>query len=393
MGSAPSPRSAARPLDPGRRFPPVGDAVLAVGLAVADVVQVVLTPDVDRSAAVLISLSLLTTLPIAWRRTATLPAALLWAVFFLLLLTGDYPDFLVGTLAAAVIISYSVGLYVDSLAAGTLTISLINVAGWIDDVRLHHPPGQFLASAFLLTVPWALARIVRAQQEQAARLEELTRELELQRDQTARAAVTEERNRIARELHDLVAHAISVIAVQSAGAESALGDDSEEARRPLKLIQRTSREALLEMRRMLKVLRGSPAASGDPQPGIDDIPKLIEDAEAAGTSVSLDLTGDSPVPRTVDMNAYRIVQECLTNVRKHAGPGAGASVVVLREPSVLRIVVRDDGVGMREDGDRGHGLLGIRERARLFGGKMTAADADGRGFVVQVELPLGPDLV
>jgi signal transduction histidine kinase len=158
----------------------------------------------------------------------------------------------------------------------------------------------------------------------------------------------------------------------------------------LTLIQRTSREALLEMRRMLQVLRGSPGEGGDPQPGIEDIPGLIEQAETAATQVSLELSGNGAVPRTVDLNAHRIVQECLTNVRKHAGPDAKAVVTVDCDPTQVRIVVRDDGSGMREDGDPGHGLLGIRERAKLFGGKMTAGDGDNGGFAVNVEIPIPP---
>jgi signal transduction histidine kinase len=388
MASAPSRPNLPAPATRTRLKPALSDLLLAAVLAGANIAQVLLTSGVDRSRPVLIGLSVLTTLPVAWRRIAPEASAWAFGVFFAALLTGDYPDFIVGTLVAAVLIPYSLGAGVDSLSRSVAPLLLIIGGGAIDDVRLHHPAGQYLASVFLLGVPWALARLLKAQREQADRLARLTRELEVERDRTAHVAVMEERNRIARELHDLVAHSISVIAIQSAGAEAALTEDAEGARRPLRLIQRTSREALMEMRRLLHMLRASDGVNGQPQPGLADLPALLDQARADGSSVTLELDGDAEVPRTLDVNAYRIVQECLTNVRKHAGDHAAAHVLIERLPEQLRIVVRDDGVGMRDSGSAGHGLLGIRERARLFGGTMTAGDDAEQGFKVEVDLPV-----
>jgi signal transduction histidine kinase len=195
-------------------------------------------------------------------------------------------------------------------------------------------------------------------------------------------SVAEERARIARELHDVVAHGVSVIAVQADAAEAALEHDPARAGRPLRSIRGSAQDALAEMRRMVGVL-GETHERG-PQPGLAQLPALIEQA---GVPVEFAQDGEPvAVPASLDLTAYRIVQEALTNVRKHAG-SAPTSVHVSWQPDTLHLSVRDRGPGPNGHGD-GHGLVGMRERVRIHGGRLHAGPAAGGGFEVVAELPL-----
>jgi signal transduction histidine kinase len=226
----------------------------------------------------------------------------------------------------------------------------------------------------------------------------------LQRDQEARAraAVAAERARIARELHDVVAHAISVTVMQARGGRAMLGRDETEVRRALDAIEQTNTAALSDMRRLLAVLRDTedePSGRSAPQPSLVNLEQLVEQVRAAGLVVELAVTGersdpDIPVPPGVDLSAYRIVQEALTNVLKHAGPTATARVEVDYGPDSLRVTVLDDGVGpldasgAPESDGSGHGLVGIRERVAVIGGRVEAGSGPGGdGFVVTAVLP------
>ena len=203
-----------------------------------------------------------------------------------------------------------------------------------------------------------------------------------QLERSREAAVAEERARIARELHDVVAHGVSVIAVQADAAEAALADDPERAAKPLEAIRGSAHDALAEMRRMVGVL-GETHERG-PQPGLAQLPALIERAEVP---VTLQLEGEPvAVPASLDLTAYRIVQEALTNVRKHAG-GAPTTVRIAWRPDALELSVRDHGPGPNGHGD-GHGLVGMRERVRIHGGRLSTGPVGGGGFEVLAELPL-----
>jgi signal transduction histidine kinase len=200
----------------------------------------------------------------------------------------------------------------------------------------------------------------------------------------------EERARIARELHDVVAHHVSMVAVQAETARLTTPGMPEEDQERLLAIGDTAREALTEMRRLLGVLRAD--ADGDaeraPQPGLGHLTELLEDARAAGTSVRLTVSGAvAPLPAGVDLTAYRIVQEALTNARRHA-PGAAVEVELRFAADALRLRVRDDGPGPGEGEPRGHGLLGMRERAASVGGTREVGRAGEGGFAVEAELPL-----
>ncbi|HEX8629061.1 MAG TPA: sensor histidine kinase [Catenuloplanes sp.] len=260
-------------------------------------------------------------------------------------------------------------------------------------------PGQWddaimgaAACAVLIGGAWALGWAIRARREYAARSAEQAarsaREL-------ARHAVTEERVRIARELHDIAAHSMSLIAVKASIANHVARARPQEARDALLVIEATSREALAELRRALGVLRSdteSPAALG-PAPGLADLPRLAERAAMAGVSVDLALTGPvEQVPEGLGLSAYRIVQEAVTNVVRHAGvPRCRATVRI--DAAALRITVTDDGVGgparpLPVTERPGHGLIGMRERALLYGGSCTAGPRPQGGFEVTVTLPL-----
>lgn len=220
-----------------------------------------------------------------------------------------------------------------------------------------------------------------------ARAQHLLREREL----LAQTAVAEERVRIARELHDVVAHHLSLITVQAAALQTQLSRD-DPAHELAGSMARSGRQAMDEMRRMLGLLRpdSAEAPGWSPQPGIDQVPALVDQARAAGLDVELFIdSGDAQVPAGVDLSAYRIVQEALTNVMRHAGP-AHCRVHVRVEADAVRVRVTDDGRGSANDQLRapGHGLAGMRERVALFGGELFAGAVPGGGFAVQARLPL-----
>jgi signal transduction histidine kinase len=207
------------------------------------------------------------------------------------------------------------------------------------------------------------------------------------REQTA----LEERTRIARELHDVVAHHLSMIAVQAETGRHATPGLSELGQQRFDAIGATARDALVEMRRLLGVMRtrSTVDANRTPQPGLDRLGELVAAARASGTHARLTITGPVvPLPTGVDLCAYRIVQEALTNARQHA-PGAAVDVDLHYSSDVLHLRVRDDGPGPVGPADSGHGLLGMRERAAMVGGTLHAGPGDGGGFVVDAELPLG----
>jgi signal transduction histidine kinase len=223
-------------------------------------------------------------------------------------------------------------------------------------------------------------------------------EAEAERDETRQAmadtlqeqAVMGERARIARELHDVVAHHVSAIAVEAESARLTTEGLPDEGKAHFEAIGQTARDALAEMRRLLGVLRedANGEATRDPQPSLARLNELVETARAAGTPVALTLEGTvTPLPPGVDLCAYRILQEALTNVRRHA-PGAAVDVSVVYAPESLRLRVRDHGPGAPEPDGDGHGLLGMRERAIMVGGTLTAAPAEGGGFVVEADLPV-----
>jgi signal transduction histidine kinase len=245
---------------------------------------------------------------------------------------------------------------------------------------------------------WLLGHFAHNYRAYAARLEERTTELEQAREELARRAVTEERLRLARELHDVVAHAISVIAVQSGVGAHIANTQPEEAAKALVAIEATSRGALEELRRLLGVLRQEHEPQGDlaPVPGLADLDSLLAEVSKAGLAVKLRVNGTRPpVPAGVDLSAYRIVQEALTNVVKHAGPAHAQVTIGYRDQDVT-VEVTDDGQGAVTSGSdgqagSGHGLIGMRERVAAFGGELEVGPRPGGGFRVAARLPLAAE--
>jgi signal transduction histidine kinase len=254
-------------------------------------------------------------------------------------------------------------------------------------------PAEFAFALGLFGVPWFVgSRLYRGRARTAA-LEERAVRAEREREQVAASAVAEERARIARELHDVVAHAISVVVVQAGAARRVLHRDPERADESIAAVETVGRQALAEMRRLLEVLRreGEPDVLG-PQPRMAQLDALVRQIREAGLPVELSVEGEPrPLPASIDLSAYRIVQEALTNTLKHAGP-ARAHVLVCYRPEELEITVRDDGARQAHASDNGtgsgHGLLGMRERVTLLGGSFFAGPQTAGGFEVRVGLPL-----
>jgi signal transduction histidine kinase len=208
---------------------------------------------------------------------------------------------------------------------------------------------------------------------------------ELKRE--AKAAVADERSRIARELHDIISHTVSVIGLQAGAAERMLDRDPERARQPLQSIQERARESVLELRRLFGILRdGEERAELTPQPRLAQLGLLLEQVHAAGLDIDLHVEGvPRPLPPGVELSAYRIVQEALTNVLKHA-QASRADVLLRYGDRALELEITDDGSGALANGG-GHGLIGMRERATLYGGTLTAGRQSNGGFVVTAQLP------
>jgi len=251
-----------------------------------------------------------------------------------------------------------------------------------------------VADCVIVAAAWWLGDGTRRRQEAVAAARERAAELERAREELARRAVVEERLRIARELHDVVAHSMSIIAVQSGVGAHVLDSQPEEARKALAAVEATSRQALAEMRRLLGVLRqeAEPSGSLAPSPGLAEVDALAADVARAGARVEVRIEGTRPeLPLGLDLSAYRIVQEALTNVVRHAGP-ATARVRIRYAPDTVDIEVVDDGRGAGTGRGDGHGIAGMRERAALYGGSLDAGPLPGGGFRVAARLPVGEGL-
>jgi signal transduction histidine kinase len=314
-----------------------------------------------------VAIALCSTVPVAFRRphpvAATVVGLVPWAI--------PTDGYLVVGYVAVILLFYTLAVEVDDLrfvigvAVFAMTLSIVTL------LQLDEGIAEYLSSLLAVAAPIIVGRLMRRE-----------------RDRTHAIAVAEERARIARELHDVVAHGVSVIAVQADAAEAALEHDPARAAAPLRAIRGSAHDALGEMRRMLGVLReGDEGSEHGPQPGLAQLPELVEHARAGGQPVALEVDGEPrSLPPSLDLTAYRIVQEALTNVRKHAG-GAPATVRLAWAPGLLELAIRDAGPG--PNGHLGgHGLVGMQERVRIHGGRLhTGVTADG-GFAVIVRLPL-----
>ena len=280
--------------------------------------------------------------------------------------------------------------------------SAVGILRWIS-LTGHGVLGWLIAGATLFAGPallaWVLGDSMRYRRAYYASLEDRAARLEAERDAQAQIAAVAERARIARELHDVIAHNVSVMVVQADGASYALDADPGRAREALAAISATGRQALAEMRRLLGVLRREEeggAFERAPQPGIGELGELLDQARGAGLPVSFTVEGEpQPLPGGIALAAYRIVQESLTNTRKHAGPMASASVTLRYADTALMLAISDDGRGdpggAAMPGTTGHGLTGMRERVAACGGSVAAGPRPGGGFEVVATLPVIPD--
>jgi signal transduction histidine kinase len=235
--------------------------------------------------------------------------------------------------------------------------------------------GSIIAAMALVVLAWSIGSQVRQRR--------------LRSEDRIQRRLAEDRIEIARELHDVVAHGMSVMVVQAGAARTVLRADPDAAESAIKTVEDTGRDSLAEMRRILGVLRGSSDEGGElaPQPGMGDLPDLIEASRSAGVSAALSIDGDPrPVGSAVGLSAFRITQEALTNVRRHAGPDANAEVHLRYLPDRVEVEVSDDGLGPNGQVP-GHGLVGMRERAESLGGELTAGPSPEGGFVVRAVLP------
>ena len=362
------------------------DLVIAAALAAAAEYEVWSDPAAHRGALTVLALAI--TLPLAWRRRT--PLAVLCIVLASALLSGLIENVLsVEPFVAFLVALYSVGAHSGRrrAVAGLLLAVVALLPGELIHA-LTHDESVDLGFLVLAGAAWAIGRALRRWRLEAFELGNRASRLEREREQRARAAVAEERARIARELHDVVAHSVSVMVVQAQGAQRALLGEQEPVREALGSIESTGRQALVELRRLLGVLRRADEdVSLEPQPSVRHLDGLVEQMRAAGLPVKLEIEGDrAPLPPGVDLSAYRIVQEALTNALKHSGP-AHARVRVRYARDELELEIADDGRGTGK-GDGGHGLVGMRERVAVVGGVLESGGRPGGGFLVRARLPL-----
>jgi signal transduction histidine kinase len=330
-------------------------------------------------------------LPLFGRRRSPFAAP---AAYWLLATSLSFADgglipFMVALFPIGMASAFLLGNLRDSRQAWT---GLAIVLGGITTV-VYNIPGH--ATPELLFIPvdfgisWVAGFALRERAEQAEAAEVRATQAEREREAAARVAVAEERARIARELHDIVAHAVSVMVLQVGAVRHKLPDALAEDRDALRSVECAGRTALAEMRRLLAAIRpDGDEAELVPQPGLDGLDSLLEEIERAGLPVELHVDGEAfPLPRGVELSAYRIVQEGLTNALKHAG-ASDADVTVRYRPDELEIEVRDNGQGSATSDDLGHGLVGVRERVKIYGGEMTAGRATEGGFVLSTRLPV-----
>jgi signal transduction histidine kinase len=396
-----------RGVDPTR-----ADVALAVVLAVIQLLGLWLTPAAAGTRApdllsTLIALAI--TLPLAWRRRRP--------VLVLAIIVGA--SILESLVVASGIVNLTVLIALYSVAVHADRRASVAALGWslgavIVVVAVSAASSKFelapliWASVLVLAwivcgAVWLLGDLVRSRGEAVAELQQRNAELEAEREENARLAVADERARIARELHDAVAHSMSVMVVQAGAARRALetgepGSDvaADQARGALAAIEATGRDALGEMRQVVGALRPPGGEAYEPQPSLDELDRLLATVREAGLAVELVVDGARrAVPRSVDLSAYRVIQESLTNTLKHAH-AASARVRLSYGSDALEVEVTDDGRGaaarLLEGPHRGYGLAGMRERVAMVGGEIVAEPGRSGGFVVQARLPLGRPL-
>jgi signal transduction histidine kinase len=331
------------------------------------------------------------TMAVAWRRVAPYGAVAVAAVGLTVQSVWAGPAAVVGGFLAGLIVTHSVALYssrrtaVGGLATVLAALTVSTVAG-DEPFRL----ADFLGNVATFVTIWALGRAVRSGEQRSQVAEARVAMVQAEQDVQMREAIAAERGRIARELHDVVAHGVSVMVLQAGAARQMLERDPEQARDPLLAVESTGRQALDDMHRLLGILRtDDDAAVRQPLVGLADLPALVDRMRAVGLDVIVRVEGDEhELSPSLDLSTYRIVQESLTNAVKHAG-AATVSVVIRYGATDVEVEVTDDGTRAPVGAwPGGHGVVGMRERASIFGGSLAAGPrVDEPGWVVRARLP------
>ena len=368
--------------------------VLLVGISIAEIWW---GGEIRGPKPALTAFCFLWSLPLFARRRLPVlaPVAAIVGIIAQALIWGHSVPYSFGTFMLVFVATGLLGLHLDTRRARLGGAALVLVALLV--VLARDGEGSWtdvLTNGPILGFAWLVGHNYRSNRDRTAELRERADRLERERESEARAAVAEERTRIAREMHDVVAHSLSVMVVQAEAAEAMLDVDPERARRPLAAVQDTGRDALGELRRMLGALRESSGDAADlaPQAGLSELDALAAHVRDAGLPVRVRVEGEPrPLPAALDLSAFRIVQEGLTNALKHAGP-ARAEVLVRYGERELELEVIDDGRGHDPASTgEGHGILGMRERVALYGGRLTAGPRPGPdgGFSLCARIPTG----
>jgi signal transduction histidine kinase len=377
------------------------DALLALGLTVALVLELSLGSNITGPFWANYVCGVIATAAVAWRRSwpvwmlgLQLSAVLLSTAF-----DGDLAENPFSVFLAVIVVMYGVGSYAPvgwsrfGVAIGVIGMVLINLVGDMSD-----DAGAYIGTLLLaIALPWAAGRAAKEWAQRALELERVNSALKAEQEQRSLLAVADERSRIARELHDVVAHSISVMVVQAEGAKRMMDRDPRRAKSALEQIEGTGRAALVEMRRLLGVLRKDGEGTiRTPQPGTQTLDMLVNRAQEAGLDVRVAIEGDrKTLPAGVDVSVFRIIQEALTNSLKHAGP-TRADVLLKYDDKAVEVEIVDAGIvngfePPESDPDNPqHGLLGMKERVSLYGGEIvTGPCEDGRdGYRVWARIPL-----
>jgi signal transduction histidine kinase len=384
-----------------KEHPFAADCLLAIVIAVVAIPALyVHRPGYEQYRqpnAMAVVLVLAGTLPLAWRRRFPLAVLAATGALAIVLEAANYPPSTGGV--PVLVALYTVTTRSSrrvAIRAGVATAVGIFLALLVSHESVT--VGDVIENVIVFGTAWVLGDHSRVRQAYLAELETRAAQLEREREVNAAQAVADERARIARELHDVIAHNVSVMVVQAGAARRTMDRDADGAKEAMELIESTGRQALDEMRRLLGVLRrdNDPVqAALAPQPSVRHLDQLVAQVREAGLPVELEVEGEpQPLASGVDLSAYRIVQEALTNSLKHAGP-AHATVHVRYGRSDVEVTVTDDGSGpgLAEGGnghDGGHGLVGMRERVALYGGELEVGPRQGGGFEVRARLPVAP---
>ena len=378
----------------GRRAPSIVDWLVTLALVVVALLEIG-SGAFPGPVAVAAAFQVASTLPVAYRRLAPLRAITVSVVVSVpYILVYGAGNSLSGAVTLLLLV-YSVGRNTRGreLLAGTAMGLLMIVELGIGGRLVTLEDWLYVLITYGAALVFGVA--LRVQTDRAIALAVAADRAQREQEATAQAAVHEERARIARELHDVVAHNVGLIVLQAGGARSVLATDPERTRAALVQVEETGRQALAEMRHLVGILREDGDEERQPLPRLERLPVLIDEARAGGLTVDLDVAG-SPVelPAGLELAAYRLIQEALTNVRKHA-PTSHVQVRLGYEPERLRIEVSDDGgsagaagAPARDASDPGHGLIGMRERVQVYGGGLQTGPMPGGGFRVEATLPL-----